>query len=154
MRTRKANKIWLVAGGIAAAVAASGGAFTNGLDFTAEPDETVASGNVTVDGGTVLDIEYNLATAGGTTDVTSIDVLFDGVYDIGAVQPDDLFFGVSLDGTDFTCGVPTLVDSDADGGFHDATNVNCTHAGLDLSTVQDTHIVVNSEEPPVATQAI
>ena len=151
MRTRKASKTWLVAGGIAAAVAASGGAFTNALTPT-DADETVASGDVTVDGGTVLDVEYTLATAGGTTNVTAVEVLFDGVYDTAAAA-EDLFFGVYVDGTAFTCDSGTKTDTDADLSY-DATNVSCTHAGVDLSTVQDTHIVVNSETPPAATEVI
>lgn len=151
MRARKANKTWLVAGGIAAAVAASGGAFTNALT-PSDADETVASGDVTVDGGTVLDVEYNLATAGGTTNVTSVEVLFDGVYDTAA-GASDLFFGVYVDGTAFTCNSGAKVDGDTDGNY-ESTNVTCTHAGVDLSTIQDTHIVVNSEEPPAATEAV
>lgn len=159
MRTRKSHKLWLVAGGIVAAVAASGGAFTAGLQLD-DATEVVSAGNVTALGGTVLAVEYTHAydATDNNSYVSDVIVTFDDVYPQDTTVDLDLF----IDDVEFTdCNEATSVpfDYDADGTTHDSTVFTCDtpSAPFDVdgnpANDNDTHIVINAEAPPVASVA-
>ena len=138
------NRKLLIAGGLVAAVAASGGAFTAGIT-TADNVDVAASGNVTVAGAEVLDVDYTMTGS----DLSQVTVTFDDLYEVAGANA--AAFTLSVNGAPLSFAAATIVqeggvsdDADTEG---DATRVTFS-ASTPISGVTSTDIVVSSENAP------
>ena len=127
----------LIASGLVAAVAASGGAFTAGLTVN-DATDVAAAGETSVTGATVNSIDYNYAADG----LASVTVVFAG--EAAAATEFDIWL---LDGTGATVsGGTDNVTGANDATADNATTVTFTFAtAVDDSTVANTRIAVNGD---------
>lgn len=132
----KKNPKLLIAGGLVAAVAASGGAFTAGINTAADASDVVANGDVDVTGATLRDIQY---THDGTGEnITQVTVEFDEVFEAGTV------FELWVGETKFTSADAQYIDVESD-SVYDDTLVTFTGASAPIADASTTHIVVNGD---------